>query len=107
MKLDLKDTKISKIYKSLKIYERHRHRYEVNINFREAFKARMIFSGLSPDNKLPETIEPNNHLWFIGVQFHLVKSRPFTILYSLLLKSKVHLKNDKSKSKMLKFRNCK
>ena len=73
-----KDTKISKIYKSLKIEERHRHRYEVNINFKEKFENRgMIFSGLSPDKKLPETIELKDHPWFIGVQFHPeFKSRP-------------------------------
>ncbi len=73
-----KDTKISKIYKSLKIYERHRHRYEVNINYKEDFEREgMIFSGLSPDNKLPEIIELKNHPWFIGVQFHPeFKSRP-------------------------------
>ena len=73
-----KDTKISKIYKSLKIEERHRHRYEVNINYKEDFENKgMIFSGLSPDNKLPEIIELKDHPWFIGVQFHPeFKSRP-------------------------------
>ena len=73
-----KDTKISNIYKSLKINERHRHRYEVNINYKEDFEGKgMIFSGLSPDNKLPEIIELKNHPWFIGVQFHPeFKSRP-------------------------------
>ncbi len=75
-----KDTKISKIYKTLKIEERHRHRYEVNINFKEDFENKgMIFSGLSPDSKLPEIIELNNHPWFIGVQFHPeFKSRPLS-----------------------------
>ena len=73
-----KDTKISKIYSSLRIEERHRHRYEVNINFKEDFEKKgMIFSGLSPDSKLPEIIELKNHPWFIGVQFHPeFKSRP-------------------------------
>tara|TARA_B100001989_G_scaffold238259_1_gene201575 strand:- start:277 stop:1365 length:1089 start_codon:yes stop_codon:yes gene_type:complete len=73
-----KDTKISKIYKSLRIKERHRHRYEVNINFKEEFESKgMIFSGLSPDNNLPEIIELKDHPWFIGVQFHPeFKSRP-------------------------------
>ena len=73
-----KDTKISKIYNSLKIHERHRHRYEVNINYKEEFEKKgMIFSGLSPDNKLPEIIELKDHPWFIGVQFHPeFKSRP-------------------------------
>ena len=75
-----KDTKISKIYNSLKINERHRHRYEVNINYRKDFENKgMIFSGLSPDNKLPETIELKDHPWFIGVQFHPeFKSRPLS-----------------------------
>ena len=75
-----KDTKISKIYNSLKINERHRHRYEVNINYKEKFENKgMIFSGLSPDNKLPEIVELNDHPWFIGVQFHPeFKSRPLT-----------------------------
>ncbi len=75
-----KDTKISKIYNSLKINERHRHRYEVNINYKEDFESKgMIFSGLSPDNKLPEIIELKDHPWFIGVQFHPeFKSRPLT-----------------------------
>jgi len=73
-----KDTKISKIYNTLKIQERHRHRYEVNINYKEDFESKgMIFSGLSPDNKLPEIIELKSHPWFIGVQFHPeFKSRP-------------------------------
>lgn len=73
-----KDTKISKIYNALKINERHRHRYEVNINYKNDFEKRgMIFSGISPDNKLPEIIELENHPWFIGVQFHPeFKSRP-------------------------------
>ncbi len=75
-----KDTKVSKIYNSFKINERHRHRYEVNINYKEKFENKgMIFSGLSPDSKLPEVIELNDHPWFIGVQFHPeFKSRPLT-----------------------------
>ena len=73
-----KNSRINKIYKSIKINERHRHRYEVNINFKEDFEKKgMIFSGLSPDNKLPEIIELKDHPWFIGVQFHPeFKSRP-------------------------------
>ena len=75
-----KDTLISNIYKAQKINERHRHRYEVNINFRKEFEKKgMIFSGLSPDNKLPEIIELKDHPWFIGVQFHPeFKSRPLS-----------------------------
>ena len=69
---------IKKIYKSKSIQERHRHRYEVNISYKEQFeKNGMIFSGLSPDDKLPEIIELKNHPWFVAVQFHPeFKSRP-------------------------------
>ncbi|MDA7597168.1 CTP synthase [Candidatus Pelagibacter sp.] len=77
----LKDNSlIKKIYKSKVIKERHRHRYEVNIAFKDKFEKKgMIFSGLSPDNKLPEIIELKNHPWFIGVQFHPeFKSRPLS-----------------------------
>ena len=76
----LKDSSlVRKIYKSKIIKERHRHRYEVNISYKEKFeKNGMIFSGLSPNNKLPEIVELKNHPWFIGVQFHPeFKSRPF------------------------------
>ena len=75
-----KNTKIRKIYKSKLIKERHRHRYEVNIAYREKFEKKgMIFSGISPDNQLPEIIELKNHPWFIGVQFHPeFKSRPLS-----------------------------
>lgn len=76
----LKDNSfIKKIYKLKTIKERHRHRYEVNIAYKDKFEKKgMIFSGLSPDNRLPEIIELKNHPWFIGVQFHPeFKSRPF------------------------------
>jgi CTP synthase len=77
----LKDKSLIKeIYKSKIIKERHRHRYEVNINYKKKFENKgMIFSGISPDNKLPEIIELNDHPWFIGVQFHPeFKSRPLS-----------------------------
>jgi CTP synthase len=69
---------IKKIYKSRSIQERHRHRYEVNISYKDQFeKNGLIFSGLSPDKRLPEIIELKNHPWFIAVQFHPeFKSRP-------------------------------
>jgi len=69
---------VKSIYKSRIIQERHRHRYEVNISYKEQFEDKgMIFSGLSPDNKLPEIIELKNHPWFVAVQFHPeFKSRP-------------------------------
>ena len=70
---------IKKIYKSNLIEERHRHRYEVNNNLKDQFERKgLIFSGMSPDSKLPEIIELKNHPWFIGVQFHPeLKSTPF------------------------------
>ena len=71
---------IKKIYKSNSIKERHRHRYEVNNNLKNQFERKgLIFSGMSPDNNLPEIIELKNHPWFIGVQFHPeFKSRPLS-----------------------------
>ncbi len=69
---------IKKIYNLNKISERHRHRYEVNTYIKDKFEKKgLIFSGMSPDNKLPEIVELKNHPWFIGVQFHPeFKSRP-------------------------------
>jgi len=71
---------IYKIYSMKKIKERHRHRYEVNIKYKEQFEKKgLIFSALSPDGMLPEIIELKNHPWFVGVQFHPeFRSRPFT-----------------------------
>jgi len=73
-----KGSLINKIYGSLEIFERHRHRYEVNTEYIDKFNDKgFIYSGMSPDNLLPEIIESNNHKWFIGVQFHPeLKSRP-------------------------------
>jgi CTP synthase len=61
------------------IEERHRHRYEVNVNYRERLEATgMRFSGMSPDGELPEIVELPNHPWFVGVQYHPeLKSKPF------------------------------
>ncbi|WP_353186684.1 CTP synthase [Bosea sp. (in: a-proteobacteria)] len=75
----LPDTKIAKIYGATEISERHRHRYEVNMNYRERLEAQGLrFSGVSPDGLLPETVEYPEHPWFIGVQYHPeLKSRPF------------------------------
>lgn len=68
-----------KVYGEDVISERHRHRYEVNIAYKDALeKAGMIFSGMSPSGELPEIVELKDHPWFIGVQFHPeFKSRPF------------------------------
>jgi CTP synthase len=73
------DSKIAEIYGAAAISERHRHRYEVNIDYREALdRAGLKMTGVSPDGLLPETVERDDHPWFIGVQFHPeLKSRPF------------------------------
>lgn len=72
---------IAKIYGSTEISERHRHRYEVNVAYKDKLEAAgLIFAGLSPDGILPETVEYSQdvHPWFIGVQYHPeLKSRPF------------------------------
>jgi len=70
---------VATVYGSTEISERHRHRYEVNANYREQLeKGGLIFSGMSPDGQLPEIVERPDHPWFIGVQFHPeLKSRPF------------------------------
>ncbi|MFY9875393.1 MAG: CTP synthase, partial [Rhodomicrobium sp.] len=72
-------SQVARIYSRERISERHRHRYEVNITYRDRLeKAGLRFSGMSPDKKLPEIIEIPGHPWFIGVQFHPeLKSRPF------------------------------
>jgi CTP synthase len=67
------------IYGTRVISERHRHRYEVNMDYRAQLEAKgLIFSGVSPDGVLPEIVEIPDHPWYIGVQFHPeLKSRPF------------------------------
>ncbi|WP_118857387.1 CTP synthase [Sphingomonas mesophila] len=73
------NSKVAQQYGATEISERHRHRYEVNVHYRDALeKGGLIFSGLSPDGELPEIVERPDHPWFIGVQFHPeLKSRPF------------------------------
>ncbi len=72
-------SKIASIYGVTEISERHRHRYEVNMSYRDQLEEKgMVFAGLSPDGLLPETVELIDHPWFIGVQYHPeLKSRPF------------------------------
>jgi CTP synthase len=72
-------SRVAEIYGATEISERHRHRYEVNLAYRDRLEDRgMVFSGLSPDGLLPEIVEYEDHPWFIGVQFHPeLKSRPF------------------------------
>ena len=72
-------SQVAAIYDALIVEERHRHRYEVNIRYRNRLEAKGLrFSGLSPDGALPEIVEIEDHPWFIGVQFHPeLRSRPF------------------------------
>ena len=72
-------SKVAQIYGSTVIEERHRHRYEVDAKYIESLeKCGLIFSGMSPDGRLPEIVEVMDHPWFIGVQFHPeLKSKPF------------------------------
>jgi CTP synthase len=72
-------SRVADIYGTTEISERHRHRYEVNTNYKARLEQHgMRFCGMSPDGVLPEIIEYDDHPWFIGVQFHPeLKSRPF------------------------------
>ncbi|MDI6026079.1 CTP synthase [Corticibacterium sp. UT-5YL-CI-8] len=72
-------SRIADIYGDTDISERHRHRYEVNIDYKERLEGcGLVFAGMSPDGVLPETVEYPDHPWFIGVQYHPeLKSRPF------------------------------
>ena len=72
-------SKVAEVYGNTQIEERHRHRYEVAIKYREKLeKVGLNFSGMSPDGRLPEIVEWSDHPWFIGVQYHPeLKSKPF------------------------------
>ena len=72
-------SKVAGVYGATTIEERHRHRYEVDVKYRDRLeKCGLVFSGMSPDGKLPEIVEVKDHPWFIGVQFHPeLKSKPF------------------------------
>ncbi|HEV2564409.1 MAG TPA: CTP synthase [Microvirga sp.] len=72
-------SKVAEIYGGTEISERHRHRYEVNMTYRDRLEEKGLrFSGVSPDGVLPEIVEYEDHPWFIGVQYHPeLKSRPF------------------------------
>ena len=75
----IEGSRVAKVYGTSSIDERHRHRYEVDIKYRDKLeKAGLRFSGMSPDGRLPEIVEWSDHPWFIGVQFHPeLKSKPF------------------------------
>ncbi len=96
-----KGSHAEKAYGTAHISERHRHRYELNNQYRDEFeKAGLVFSGMSPSGHLPEIIELKDHPWFVGVQFHPeLKSRPFAphplfaaFVKAALTKSKAHKK---------------
>ena len=72
------DSLIAGIYGATDIQERHRHRYEVNVNYRDRLETTGLrFAGMSPDGVLPETIELPGHPWYVGVQYHPeLKSKP-------------------------------
>ena len=73
------ESRVREIYGAERISERHRHRYEVNLDYKDALeKTGLSFSGMSPDGILPEIVEIPDHPWFVGVQFHPeLKSKPF------------------------------
>ncbi|AVX04610.1 CTP synthase [Maritalea myrionectae] len=75
----VRGSRVADIYGTTRISERHRHRWEVNMEYRKVLESNgLLFSGLSPDGELPEIVERTDHPWFIGVQFHPeLKSRPF------------------------------
>ena len=75
----LEHSKAREIYGVARISERHRHRYEVNITYRDRLsEAGLVMAGMSPDGRLPEIVELNDHPWFVGVQFHPeLTSKPF------------------------------
>ena len=93
-------TKAKEIYGASEIFERHRHRYEVNISFEDVLaKSGMIISGKSPDGMLPEIVERTDHPWFIGVQFHPeLKSKPFAPhpLFVALIKAAINKQKSKA-----------
>ena len=74
-----KGSLVRSVYGVEEIVERHRHRYEVNIDYQQQLEeCGLIFSGLSPDGQLPEIVELADHPWFVGVQFHPeLTSKPF------------------------------
>jgi CTP synthase len=73
------NSRVASLYGTTDISERHRHRYEVNVHYRDALEGSgLLFTGMSPDKRLPEIVERPDHRWFVGVQFHPeLKSRPF------------------------------
>jgi CTP synthase len=98
-----KRTKAFQAYKKELIYERHRHRYEVNNKFRKRLsEGGMVFSGLAPDNSLVEIIELPSHPWFVAGQFHPeLKSRALNPhpLFRDFVKAAVKYQEEKKQNK--------
>lgn len=96
-----KGTFAMKAYNSDTIYERHRHRYEFNNDYREILtKAGLVISGTSPDDNLVEIVEIKNHIWFLGCQFHPeFKSKPHSPqpLFVEFIRHAIMKKQEKSK----------
>ena len=96
----INNTLAKKIYKKKLISERHRHRYEMNINYEKKFKKNgFIISGKSPDKRLPEIVELKNHPWFLGVQFHPeLISRPLKPhpIFNSFIKASISEKNERT-----------
>ena len=96
------NTKAFEAYKNSLIYERHRHRFEFNNDYRDmAIKNGLNIVGTSPDNKLVEMVEVSNNLWMVGSQFHPeLKSRPnrpHPLFRDLVKYSKIYKENRESK----------
>ena len=73
---------VAAIYGTTEISERHRHRYEVNAHYKaDLEKSGLVFSGMSPDGRLPEIVERPDHPWFVGVQFHPEKSQAYGLAF--------------------------
>ncbi|MFN7039158.1 MAG: CTP synthase [Alphaproteobacteria bacterium] len=93
----LENTLAASVYGEKQINERHRHRYEFNMHYKEQLeKAGVVFSGISPDGNLTEIIELKDHPWFMAVQFHPeLKSRPFDAhpLFYGFIKAAIEYKN--------------
>ena len=82
------NSKAAEVYGTTHIFERHRHRYEVNIKYKSQLaQGGMLISGTSPDGKLPEIVERPDHPWFVGVQFHpeykstVIKPHPLFVAF--------------------------
>jgi CTP synthase len=99
----IEGTKIAQAYQKTHIIERHHHRWEFCNSYREILtSAGLVFSGLSPDGQLVDTVEISNHPWFVGVQFHPeFKSRPTRPhpLFIALIAAALERQNERSSNR--------